>query len=461
MSKLWGSRFEGDSDNLADQFSFSIDYDYRLGLYDCEVGIAHATMLGEENIISKKDATAIVQGLKKILKSIEDGTFKFDPSAEDIHTNIQQVLKKDIGEAADRLHTARSRNDLIATDIKIYCHDEIVEIYTQLRDLQKAIVTFAEKNLHVIVPAYTHLQAAQVVLLAHHCLAYVEMIDRDMERLFDCASRIGKQMPLGSCALSGTSLPVDREKVRANLDFEFEAVSNNSIDSVSDRDFLAELISGLSILMMHFSRISEDFIIWSTSEFNYINIDWSLCTGSSIMPHKKNPDILELVRGETGTLYGNLQKILVLQKGLPLTYNRDLQLDKPPTFESIEKVKLIVPLMTKFFESLQVKEDVIAKRLKGDESFFSVDVMEYLIAKGVSYRDAHDVVGKIAKDCLDKGIGISQLSEAELKKFSPKFELDVKKLLNPEMSVKIKKSFGSTNPTMVKKQIANWKKRLS
>ena len=285
-------------------------------------------------------------------------------------------------------------------------------------------------------------------------LAYVEMLERDKQRTLDTIIRTSS-MPLGSCALSGTSLPTDRDFVTDEL--EFLSTTKNSIDSVSDRDFVIEALSSIAILGMHFSRISEDLIIWATSEFNFIKIDWSLCTGSSIMPHKKNPDILELIRGETAKLYSNLNEILILTKGLPLTYNRDLQLDKPPLFESIDKIKYIIVLMTKLFSSLKANKAQLAKRIE-DESFYTVDLMEYLIKKGVSYREAHDIIGKMAKECLDKGNKIADLTKDQLKKFCPKFELDAKKLLNAKSSVNNKKSFGSTNPKLVAKQIENWNK---
>jgi len=456
MTKFWGSRFEGATDNLADQFSFSISYDYRLAKYDVMGSIAHAQMLGKCKIISQTDAKKIVIGLKKLDKQIDAGTFSFDPQAEDIHTNIQSELKKLIGAAADKLHTARSRNDLIVLDMKLFCLVELTLIINEIAKLQKSILKFANKYKDVIVPAYTHLQSAQVVLLSHHMLAYMEMLERDKGRLLDSLMRLDT-MPLGSCALSGTSLPTDREYVAHELGFN--GVTQNSIDSVSDRDFIAESLSGLAILGMHFSRMAEDFIIWTTSEFNFINIDWSLCTGSSIMPHKKNPDILELIRGETAGLYSNLNELLVLLKGLPLTYNRDLQLDKPPLFQSVEKIKQMLGLYQNLFKSLKVNTEVLEKRIQ-DETFFSVDMMEYLIQKGVSYRDAHDIIGTMIKECIDKGKNISDLSKVQLKKFSPKFEEDVKKLLNPKMSVTIKKSYGSTNPKMVHKQIQEWKKHL-
>ncbi len=457
MSKFWGSRFEKSTDSLADAFSFSISYDYRLGLYDVIGSIAHARMLGETKIITKKEANQLISGLKKIGDDIEKGIFKFNPKAEDVHTNIQETLKKIVGPVADKLHTARSRNDLIALDIRLYCLVELTLIIDHISKLQKSIISFADKNKEVIIPAYTHLQSAQVVLLAHHMLAYVEMLQRDKERIQDALSRIDS-MPLGSCALSGTSLPIDRKFVSDYL--EFSKVTENSIDSVSDRDFIIEALSALSILGMHFSRISEDMIIWATKEFNFINIDWSLCTGSSIMPHKKNPDILELIRGETSSLYANAHNLMVLMKGLPLTYNRDLQLDKPPLFNSVEKVKTMTLLLAKLFNTLTVKKDEIEKHIH-EESFFTVDIMEYLIKKGVPYREAHDTVGKMVKDCLDKGISLKTLPNSELKKIHAHFEEDVKQLLDPKKSVALKKSLGSTNPKLVNQQLKRWKQALN
>ena len=457
MTKLWGSRFEKGTDSLADKFSFSISYDKRLAIYDIIGSIAHAKMLGKCKIISQAESKKIIAGLKKIADRIKKGTFKFDKKAEDVHTNIQTALKKIIGPAADKLHTARSRNDLIVLDMKMYCLDEFTLMINELANLQKSILNFAEKNIDVIIPAYTHLQAAQVVLLSHHMLAYVEMLERDKGRLLDMVFRTDF-MPLGSCALSGTTLPIDRKFVGQELGFF--AITQNSIDSVSDRDFIAEGLSALSILSMHFSRMAEDLIVWATQEFNVVNIDWSLCTGSSIMPHKKNPDILELIRGETASIYGNLNKVLVLLKGLPLTYNRDLQLDKPPLFESVDTIKDMIGLLTKLFKTLKVNAKGAAKNIN-QEYFFSVDIMEYLIKKGVSYREAHDIVGKMIKQCCDKGVSIASLTDTQLKKFSPKLDKGVKKLLDPAVSVKNKKSFGSTNPKMVNKQIKDWKAILN
>lgn len=456
MSKLWGGRFAQKSDSLADEFSFSISYDYRLAKYDCLASIAHAKMLGKCKIISQTDSKKLVSGLKKILKQVQTGTFKFDPKEEDVHSNIQTALKKLIGAPADKLHTARSRNDLIVADMKMFCMDHIGQIVEEITDLQKALVACAAKYKDVIIPAYTHLQSAQLILLAHHLLAYVEMLDRDKERLY-AAFKHMDEMPLGSGALSGTSLPIDR--IFLTKELGFIKPTDNSVDSVSDRDFIIETLSALAIIGMHCSRIAEDQILWATSEFDFIHIDSSLCTGSSIMPHKKNPDMKELIRGESAKLISNLNEVLVLMKGLPLTYNRDMQLDKPPLFESVDKIHLIVPLLTKHFASVKIAKDTLAKRID-DQYFLSVDVMEYLIKKGMSYRQAHDTVGKMTQAFLDKGIKFSDVELKDLQKFSKLFKADIKKNLNPADSVKMKTSHGSTNPKLVEQQIIKWKKVL-
>jgi argininosuccinate lyase len=457
MTKLWGSRFKTGTSKLADKFTFSIGYDQRLAKYDVLGSIAHAQMLGKCKIIPQNDSAKIVAGLKKILKQIEEGVFKFDLKEEDVHSNIQTALKNLIGSPADKLHTARSRNDQVVLDVKMYCKEEIANVAVAVGHLQKAILTFAKTNNAVVIPAYTHLQAAQVVLLAHHMLAYVEMLERDKSRLYGCWNHTDV-MPLGSCALSGTSLSTDRKFVAKQLGFA--DVTANSMDSVSDRDFIVEFIADLSILAMHLSRISEDLVLWASKEFDYIDIDWSFCTGSSIMPHKKNPDVLELMRATTAQFPAALVEIFTILKALPLTYNRDMQLDKPVLFRSVEAAKDMLEVMAALFGNLKVKEGSISARLNGDESFFSVDVMEYLIKKGVSYREAHDIVGKMVKDRLDAGMTLSSLTLAELNALSSHFDSDVKKLFNPQMSVKIKHSLGSTNPQLVDQQLKIWQKKL-
>lgn len=455
--KLWGTRFAKKTNILADKFTSSIAYDRRLAKYDVLGSIAHAKMLGKKKVIPPKDASLIIKGLKSILSDVQNNKLKINLQAEDIHSNIQDILLKKIGEAANRLHTARSRNDQIALDVRMYIKDEIAALEELVCELQGSILRFARKNSKVIIPGYTHLQVAQCVLLAHHLLAYIESLERDKGRLSDSLKRIDS-MPLGSCALSGTSLAIDRNIVKKELGFS--AITENSIDSVSDRDFIIEVLADLSILSVHLSRIAEDLILWATKEFSFIDIDFSFCTGSSIMPHKKNPDVLELIRGSVGKIQGDLSSVLVMMKGLPLSYNRDLQLDKPPLFDAVDTVKDILEIFIAIFENIVVEKEAIAAKLM-DESLFSVDVVEYLIKKGVSYRQAHDIVGKIVRDCLDKGRQISSLSAAELKKYSPKLGADVRKILNAWASVSLKNSYGGTSPKLVDKQLKKWSVKLN
>jgi argininosuccinate lyase len=454
--KLWGSRFSKKTNAMVDKFTSSISYDQRLAKYDVLGSIAHATMLGKKKIIPSADAAKIVRGLRFILKDVTTGKFKFDPTAEDIHSNIQDLLLKKVGRAALKLHTARSRNDQIALDIKMYLKEEAKELVEFISLLQKSILRFAKSNAKVIIPSYTHLQVAQCVLLAHHLLAYVEALERDKERIQDAAKRIDI-MPLGACALSGTGLPIDRTFVAKQLGFS--KVTENSIDSVSDRDYIIEILADLAILSVHLSRMAEDLILWSTKEFSFIDIDFSFCTGSSIMPHKKNPDVLELIRGSVGKINGELSSVLILMKGLPLSYNRDMQLDKPPVFNAIDTAKNILEIFEALFENIVIEKEAVAAKLT-DESMFSVDIVEYLIKKGVSYRGAHDIVGRLVRGCLDKGKKISALSPQELKRYSSELGSDVKKILSAGESLNLKKSYGSTNPKLVAAQLIKWSKKL-
>jgi argininosuccinate lyase len=454
--KLWGTRFSKKTHALTDKFTSSISFDQRLAKYDILGSIAHAKMLAKQKIIPQKDSQQIVKGLSLILKDVVNGRFKFDPAAEDIHSNIQELLNKKVGEPAHKLHTARSRNDQIALDTRMYLRNEVDNLVEFTSQLQKAILKFAVSNSKVVIPGYTHLQIAQCVLLAHHLLAYVEALERDKQRLSDAKKRIDV-MPLGSCAFSGTGLDIDREFVKREL--KFSHLTANSIDSVSDRDYIIEVLAALAILSVHLSRIAEDLILWSTKEFNFIDIDFSFCTGSSIMPHKKNPDVLELIRGSVGRIQGNLSSVIMLMKGLPTSYNRDMQLDKPPLFEAIDALKDILEIFMALFANIIIEKEAVAAKVK-DESLFSVDLVEYLIKKGISYRQAHDVVGRMVRDCLDKGKKISSLSEKELKRYSPKLRTEIKNILNAWASVSLKKSFGSTNPKLVQRQLAAWKRKL-
>ncbi|MCM8795238.1 MAG: argininosuccinate lyase [Candidatus Omnitrophica bacterium] len=454
--KLWGTRFSKSPSPLTEKFTSSISFDQRLAKYDILGSIAHVQMLGRQKIISAKDAKIIIKGLDSLLSELNHGKFKFDPKAEDIHSNIQQALFKKVGRVADKLHTARSRNDQIVLDVKMYLKDEINILIKLIAELQKTILRFAKDNQKIIIPGYTHLQVAQCVLLAHHLLAYIEGLERDKQRLFEAEKRLDR-LPLGACALAGTGLAIDREFVRRRLGFRH--LTENSIDTVSDRDYILEVLADLSILAVHLSRMAEDLILWSTKEFNFIDIDYTFCTGSSIMPHKKNPDVLELIRASVGKIQADFSSVLILMKGLPLSYNRDLQLDKPPLFDAIDTIKDILEVFIPLFKNITIKKETISAKLK-DESLFSVDIVEYLIKKGVSYREAHDIVGRMVRDTLDKGKKISDLSETQLKAYSLKLGPDVKEILNAGKSVNLKKSFGSTNPRQVAQQLNKWMKKL-
>ncbi|OGX24300.1 MAG: argininosuccinate lyase [Omnitrophica WOR_2 bacterium RIFCSPHIGHO2_02_FULL_45_21] len=455
--KLWGTRFKKETSYLADRFTSSISYDWRLAKYECLGSIAHARMLNRQKIIPKSDCKKIIKGLNSILRDIKSQKFTYDPMAEDIHTNIQHLLRKKIGKPADRLHSARSRNDLIVLNMKMYVKEAVDSLINLLGLMQKSILNFSRKNMEVIIPGYTHLQTAQAVLLSHHMLAYIEMLERDKERLADSKER-ADSMPLGACALSGTSLPIDRFYLAKQLGFSM--VTRNSIDSVSDRDFILELLAGLTIVSMHFSRMAEDLILWSTQEFHFISIDWSFCTGSSIMPHKKNPDVLELIRASAGKILGDFSAVLVMMKGLPLTYNRDMQLDKPALFDAVDSLQEILKIFTELFKNIQVNKDMLSKKLE-NEALFSVDLAEYLMKKGIAYRQAHDAVGKLVVRVLDEGRKISDLTLGELKTYSAKFEKECFQFLNAKTSVSLKKCFGGTSPENVRKQMRGWERKLN
>jgi len=451
MAKMWGGRFNKKTNPLVEKFTKSIQFDKKLAEYDCLGSIAHAKMLGKCNIIPKKDAAKIVSGLNFILSRIEKGLFKIDSSAEDIHTVIQNALDKKIGKSGGMLHTARSRNDQVSLSTRMYCKKEIDSIVVLSKGLKDSIKSFAKKNIDVVVPGFTHLQNAQPVLLSHQMLAYCEMLGRDMDRLNDCKKRLDV-LPLGSCAISGTSLAIDRNFTAKELGFS--KVSSNSMDAVSDRDFVIEIISCLAILGMHLSRMSEDFIILNSQGFGILDIGDEFCTGSSMMPQKKNPDVLELVRGKCGVLYGSLVEVATIMKGLPLTYNRDMQLDKEPLFKSIETIESSLKVLTALFKSLKVNKDRATELLQ-DEAIYATDIMEYLVKKGISLKESHDIAGKIVAYSLQRKLKLSEISLRELRFFSSKFNKDVYALLDAMKSVSLKNSFGGTSQKQVRKQLKN------
>ncbi len=451
--KLWGGRFTQPTDKFVEEFTASIDFDKRLYHQDIRGSIAHARMLGKQGIISLGDMEGIVHGLQEILQQIESGRFDFSVALEDIHMNIESRLSEKIGEAGKRLHTGRSRNDQVALDIRLYLRDEIVEISAYLDLLIDALIEQAEQNLEVIMPGYTHLQTAQPILFSHHLMAYVEMCRRDRGRMEDCLRRMDVS-PLGAGALAGTTFPIDREHVAEQL--KFSGVTRNSLDSVSDRDFALEFLAASSILMMHLSRFSEELILWSTSEFKFVDLSDGFCTGSSIMPQKKNPDVPELVRGKTGRVYGNLMALLTVMKGLPLAYNKDMQEDKEPLFDTIDTVKGSLKIFVDMIRELKVNA-VRMRAAAGCGYSTATDVADYLVRKGMPFRDAHEVVGKTVAYCIANDKELPELTLEEWKSFSDRFELDISDAITLEASVNARGATGGTATVQVRAEIARAK----
>ncbi len=447
--KLWGGRFKENTNELVEKFTESVSYDKRLAPYDIAGSIAHVKMLEKQGILTPQEADKIVKGLNEILNEIEKGEFEWKTELEDVHMNVEKRLTENVGEVGGKLHTGRSRNDQVATDVRLYVRREIREILELLKNLRKAFLKQAEENLGVIMPGYTHLQIAQPVLYSHHMLAYYYMFKRDAERFEDTLKRVNVS-PLGSAALAGTSYPLDREFTAKLLGFS--SVSRNSMDAVSDRDFVVETIFNCAMVMMHLSRLSEELILWSTEEFGFIELPDAFCTGSSIMPQKKNPDVSELTRGKTGRVYGDLIAILTILKGLPLTYNRDLQEDKEPLFDAIDTVKMALKVNTLIVEGMKPKAERMREQAAKGFSL-ATDVADYLAKKGVPFRKAHRIVGELVAYCLDRGKDLSQLTLEEFKKFSDKFEKDVLDLMSLEGSVESRRVVGGTSPKRVKEEI--------
>jgi len=433
--KLWGGRFSKNTDKLTDDFNSSIRFYSRLYKHDIKGSIAHAKMLGKCGIISMEESSLICRALEEILTDIENGNIDFDIDAEDIHMNIEKILIARIGDTGKKLHTGRSRNDQVALDIRMYLKDEINIIKGMILDLITVLIKTAENNIDTIMPGYTHLQRAQPITLAHHVMAYVQMFDRDYSRLSDCFKRLDV-MPLGSGALAGTTYKLDRYYVASELGFS--SITENSIDAVSDRDFLLELSSDLSILMMHLSRFCEEIILWCSYEFSFIELDDAYSTGSSIMPQKKNPDVAELIRGKTGRVYGNLMSLLTVMKGLPLAYNKDMQEDKEAIFDSIDTVKACLPVFTQMIATIKVRKDKMLSAAKGGFTN-ATDVADYLVKKGVPFRDSHFIVGKLVAYCIENGKNIEDMDINELKKFSDKFGNDVYESISLEACVNERK----------------------
>ncbi len=456
MKKPWSGRFTNKTSAIVESFTESISFDKRLWRYDIEGSIAHARMLGRQGIIPPKDAGMIVKGLREIASDIESGRFRFSEHLEDVHMNIEAALIKKIGAVGKKLHTARSRNDQVALDMRLYLREEIKEILSLIKKFQKTLVDIAGRHLNTIMPGFTHTQRAQPILLAHHLLAYVEMLQRDKGRFEDCMKRMNV-LPLGSCALAGTTLPIDRGYVAKFLGFD--EVSRNGMDAVSDRDFAMEFLSCSSIAAVHLSRLAEEVVLWSTEEFRMIEISDTFTTGSSIMPQKKNPDVAELVRGKTGRVYGHLISLLTLMKGLPLSYNRDMQEDKPPVFDAVDTLKSCLAVTNAMLPEITFKSERM-RMTSGEGYSTATDLAEYLVRKGVPFREAHEITGKIVLYCISNNKDLQSLELKELKSFSNTISADVFKALDPAESVKARSSYGGTAPSEVMRQIQYFRKIL-
>ena len=456
MKKLWGGRFKQSTDTLMEAFSASISFDKRL--YDCDIegSIAHCKMLARCKIITTAESNKIIKGLKRILRECDEGRFKFSDSLEDIHMNIENRLREIIGPVAGKLHTARSRNDQVCLDIRLYLRKEIDDIVGEINRLTQTLIKIAKKNINHLIPGYTHLQRAQPVLLSHHLLAYVEMMLRDKERFLDAYKRINV-MPLGSAALAGTNFPIDR-KITAKL-LGFPEISHNSMDAVADRDFAAEFCSASALTMMHLSRFCEEVVIWNSSEFGFLELSDSFTTGSSIMPQKKNPDAAELIRGKSGRVFGNLVSLLTLMKGLPLAYNKDLQEDKEPLFDTAETVKVCLRIFTDMMKSAKFVP-ITQKELESSGFLTATDLADYLVLKGVPFREAHELTGKTVAFCLEKEKTLTDLSLAQLRKISKRFDEEVFDHIALQNSVDRKNIYGGTAKNQVRAQITRLTKKL-
>lgn len=447
--KLWGGRFADGTADSVEAFTASIDVDSRLYRHDIAGSIAHAKMLARQRIIPARDAQKIVRGLKSIEREIDRGKFVFSSADEDIHMNIERRLSEKIGAAGRKLHTARSRNDQVALDMRLFLREEVALIIETLQMLQQELTGAARKNLDVIMPGYTHLQRAQPVRFAHHLLAYYEMFDRDRERLSSGLERINV-LPLGAGALAGTSFPIDRNYVAQLLNFP--RVSKNSIDTVSDRDFVLEFVSTSAILFVHLSRLAEELVLWSSQEFGFVELPDRYCTGSSMMPQKKNPDVPELVRGKAGRVFGHLQALLTIMKGLPLAYNRDLQEDKIPLFDTVDTVKTSVRIMAEIIHGIKIRKDRMLTAAQ-DGFMNATDLADYLVERGIPFRDAHAISGRIVRHCVAKDCRIEELSLKELRGFSKKIQRDVYDFLSTEAVVNRRRAFGGTARSNVMRRL--------
>jgi len=455
--KAWGGVFDEATDRRVEEFTESVSFDRRLYAHDIAGSVAHAQMLARVGLITAEECRQIEQALEEIRQEIQQGQFPFRVELEDVHMHIEQALIDRIGDTGRKLHTARSRNDQVATDLRLWVREAIDQIDARLVELQRAFVGRCEADADVILPGYTHLQRAQPVLAPHYWLAYCEKLERDRGRLADCRRR-ANVLSLGAAALAGTSLPIDREDVRERLGFE--GVAANSLDAASDRDFVLELAFALALIAEHLSTWAEEWILWSTAEFNFIKLPQAFCTGSSIMPQKVNPDVLELVRGKTARVVGNLQTLMVLVKGLPLAYNRDLQEDKPPIFDSFDTVSACLALAAPLVAGAELNRTGIAERLDRGH-LDATTLMEHLIGQGVPQRTAHGLIGKLVRKALDRGVRLSDLSLDEFREVHPDLDESLYGVLGVEQAIRAMRSYGSTAPEEVARQVELWKKRLS
>ena len=447
--QLWGGRFSKSTDEMINDFQASIDFDKRMYNEDIAGSIAHATMLAKVGIISETDRDDIIQGLKDIYTKIEEGNFSFEVALEDIHMNIEKRLTDAIGEAGGRLHTARSRNDQVALDTHMFIRRQVVEVEKLILDMQAALVETARKYSDVIMPGYTHLQRAQPILFSHHMMAYFSMLKRDFDRFRGVYERCDI-MPLGAGALAGTTFPIDRPFVAEQLNFD--AIYSNSLDAVSDRDYIMEFLSAASILMVHLSRLSEETILWCSREFFFIELDDAHCTGSSMMPQKKNPDVSELVRGKTGRVMGHLMAMLTTVKGLPLAYNKDLQEDKEGIFDAIDTIKFSLAVYARILRGMKVRKDVMRRAVAEDFSN-ATDLADYLVKKGMPFRQAHAVSGKAVHYCIEQAKWLADMSMEEFQKLSDLFAEDIYEAISPEICVKNRNSYGGTSYQQVEMQL--------
>jgi argininosuccinate lyase len=454
--KLWAGRFEGPTDRKVEAYTASIGFDWRLYPYDIQGSIAYAQALMKARILTEAEGVQIVVGLEDIKKELDEGKLDADPAHEDIHMYIERRLMERVGEVGGKLHTGRSRNDQVALDLRLYLRAEIREILRGIREMQMALLDQAERHLGVIMPGYTHLQRAQPILLAHHLLAYVEMFHRDMDRFQDCLKRVNV-LPLGSGALAGTAYPIDREYLATLLDFP--EISQNSLDAVSDRDFALEFLAAASITMVHLSRLSEEIVLWASAEFGFIELPDAFATGSSIMPQKKNPDVAELCRGKTGRVFGDLLALLTTMKGLPLSYNRDLQEDKERLFDAADTLRGTLGVFPPMVRFLKVNGERM--RRAAEEGFLNAtDAADYLVSKGLPFRLAHEIVGKMVRYCVEQRKGLEQLSLGELVNFSPLFDEGFYRYIELESMLRRRATPGGTAPERVQEAIASARARL-